>query len=605
MKKPPSTAAQKRQDGYILFMTMMIAFCVVSVEIFMIASAGGGVGESKDAKNKARVFYASDGIMTMLAQEVLDGNVNRYCDPLHCDIGNYPFNPSTKGTHTLVNGVHTITGGGEDSSASKFDYFHFTCQEMNTSKMDISVRVVSLENVNVNSRAGIMIREDTTAASRYAWWGVIADDLLGFQYRKSPDTNWVRTLDKPQTVPVFLRLTRDGILFKGYTSTNGTTWTLQDSVKVSMTARCYAGLAVKSKKRTQSSTAVFDNLKGLSLGVENHTMQVNDVSVDWSMSRSKQGGFNITTNGYIQDTYGTKKCAAPLAQFLFPQASQYIYPDTIWNRVIYYDYHADTSMSKKSNPEFEPELDWAHIPPWSGPTYGMVKSDEMFTDSYNADYFNLPSLSKPKFLANKCWNMFVEKWFVPWESVKEKKEPAYSNISMICSGINDVTYDTAFKNMVIKDSLPFARVVTAGRGYYRFKRLGAHTTDSAFFPLDNKPAGTTFGKEGHLHNYSFAMEMHKKFTYERGLMFEFTGDDDVWLFINKKLVIDLGGLHNAFTYRCEFDTLGLTEGQEYPFDFFYCERKLVDSKCKITSNIEQYNVQKKKLAWKRDYGVLD
>jgi fibro-slime domain-containing protein len=55
-------------------------------------------------------------------------------------------------------------------------------------------------------------------------------------------------------------------------------------------------------------------------------------------------------------------------------------------------------------------------------------------------------------------------------------------------------------------------------------------------------------------NLSFTTETRFVFEYQGGEHFEFSGDDDVWVFVNNRLVVDLGGLHEVATG--EFDLAG-------------------------------------------------
>lgn len=88
-----------------------------------------------------------------------------------------------------------------------------------------------------------------------------------------------------------------------------------------------------------------------------------------------------------------------------------------------------------------------------------------------------------------------------------------------------------------------------------------------------------------LHNFGFCMESHANFVYQKGQVFDFRGDDDVWVFINNKLSLDLGGVHAALAGKINLDTLGLKEGQSYPWDFFFCERKKCGSSLRIKTTI--------------------
>jgi len=105
--------------------------------------------------------------------------------------------------------------------------------------------------------------------------------------------------------------------------------------------------------------------------------------------------------------------------------------------------------------------------------------------------------------------------------------------------------------------------------------------NNSFFPIDNQ----LFGNEGNGHNFHFTTEIHSSFTYSGGEKFTFTGDDDVWVFINKKLVIDIGGVHGNSPGTIDLDTLGLSMGANYPLDVFHAERHTTQSNFRIDTTI--------------------
>jgi fibro-slime domain-containing protein len=113
--------------------------------------------------------------------------------------------------------------------------------------------------------------------------------------------------------------------------------------------------------------------------------------------------------------------------------------------------------------------------------------------------------------------------------------------------------------------------------------------NSAFFPID----GQGFGDEGNPHNFGFTFELHMEFAYKGGEVFTFTGDDDLWVFINDQLAIDLGGLHPALSATIDLDAraaeLGITPGTTYPLDLFHAERHTTASNFRIQSSLDFTN----------------
>ena len=127
-----------------------------------------------------------------------------------------------------------------------------------------------------------------------------------------------------------------------------------------------------------------------------------------------------------------------------------------------------------------------------------------------------------------------------------------------------------------------------------------------------------FDERSKRHNYHFTLEAVTTFTYQGTEYFGFDGDDDLWIFIDNKLVIDLGGLHESARQEINLrltndknraadksttlvlklkEDLGIEHaeedlelilrvGQQYDLRMFYAERHTFDSNCCVYTSLQ-------------------
>ena len=218
--------------------------------------------------------------------------------------------------------------------------------------------------------------------------------------------------------------------------------------------------------------------------------------------------------------------------------------------------------------------------------YEGDKNTASVTDKVNGDTYTLPIYG----MATDVFNKMI---------LRQSDDGTYYYLDCYVDD-GQVVLDKANKAIYngdsgYKDGTKFFYPLT-GEGYDKY--LGDTTDMQPQTTVDTKNDWYPVGANG-----NFTLKGEAQFIYRRtdNLYFTFSGDDDVYLFINNKLALDIGGSHWPVEKTVNLNDLsaeyGLEEGQVATFTFFYMERCADASNFSIKTNIElaqrDINVEKK------------
>ncbi len=224
--------------------------------------------------------------------------------------------PGPEGSVSLdeATGTYSLTGSGADVWGSA-DQFHYMYRKLSGDGEIIARVVDNGTGSNGWAKGGVMIRETLDADSKHAIMALTggAGEGMAFQLRPETDSGDCKSSHDlvPAAPPYWVKLTRVGNTFTGFSSADGVTWEQQPTrvngdgtevpVDIEMATDVYVGLFVTSHAAGELRTYTFDNVS--TTGKVGSAAENQDIGIPFNSAEKvylavedAAGGLGVVTN---------------------------------------------------------------------------------------------------------------------------------------------------------------------------------------------------------------------------------------------------------------------------------------------------------------------
>jgi mono/diheme cytochrome c family protein/regulation of enolase protein 1 (concanavalin A-like superfamily) len=217
-----------------------------------------------------RVSIVGEGQMPPLARNLIDDKavavIGKWISSLPVAVASLPRgwsstdvgNVGVSGEADYLNGNFNLLASGSDIWESA-DAFHFASRALNGDG-SIVARVVSVQYTDPWAKAGVMLRENDSAGSKYVFLGVTGQGGSVLQSRAAADGASASADDPATKLPQWLKLARCGNIFSSYVSADGTNWIAAGSVTNALNKKLSVGLAVTAHNNSVLNSTLFDHV---------------------------------------------------------------------------------------------------------------------------------------------------------------------------------------------------------------------------------------------------------------------------------------------------------------------------------------------------------
>jgi uncharacterized repeat protein (TIGR03806 family) len=217
-----------------------------------------------------RIRITGEGQMPPLARNLVDDKavavIGRWISTLHAAVPSLPKgwtdadigNVGVSGDASFLNGNFNLLASGSDIWDTA-DSFHFASRSL-AGDGSIVARVVSLQYTDPWAKAGVMLRENNSSGAKYVLMACTGQGGSVLQSRATADDAGASTDGPEAKLPQWLKLTRSGNVFQGFTSADGTNWVAAGSITNMLKKNLSVGLALTAHNNSVLNSTLFDKV---------------------------------------------------------------------------------------------------------------------------------------------------------------------------------------------------------------------------------------------------------------------------------------------------------------------------------------------------------